>query len=267
MLLRFLFCLTGSLLSGSAVAGLFTALVLHFFPDPTNHQKPSGVKLEAYQGARWAEVPIRPDSLTVPTSPTVRPAALAAGAPEPATSSAADIRQFEAALKVAPDPSAQQDPVAFLRLKRQPSGQQQHLGPTVATQDGSRDTEQVFSTSVATGTLADSIRAPGPSNAAADPPTQQDEFAGAAQPSAEVAEVSAQEPKPEPGPISQRTRRTENQLSRHPWLQETGVHGRQQGVRATRAGQVAGGAHADHAHRGRIDHPGGHHRAIRQAQR
>ena len=100
----------------------------------------------------------------------------------------------------------------------------------MATQDGSRDTEQVFSTSVATGTLADSIRAPGPSNAAADPPTQQDEFAGAAQPSAEVAEVSAQEPKPEPGPISQRTRRTENQLSRHPWLQETGVHGRQQGV-------------------------------------
>ena len=58
MLLRLLFCLTGSLLSGSAVAGLFTALVLHFLPDPTDHQKPSGVKLEAHQGVRWAEVPI-----------------------------------------------------------------------------------------------------------------------------------------------------------------------------------------------------------------
>jgi hypothetical protein len=31
-------------------------------------------------------------------------------------------------------------------------------------------------------------------------------------------------------PSANRTRRTENQLSRHPWLQETGVHGRQQGV-------------------------------------
>jgi len=264
MLLRLLFCLTGSLLSGSAVAGLFTALVLHFFPDPTNHQKPSGVKLEAYQGARWAEVPIPPESLTVPTSPTVRPAALAAGAPEPATSSAADIRQFEAALKVAPDPSAQQDPVAFLRLKRQLSGQQQHLGPTVATQDGSRDTEQVFSISVATGILSDRIRAPAPSNAAADPPTQQDEFAGAAQPS---AEVSAQERKPEPGPISQ-----QNSQDRKPTITTSLVarDGRARaaaGSRATRAGQVDGGAHADHAHRRRIDHPGGHHRPIRQAQR
>ena len=240
MLLRLLFCLTGSLLSGSAVAGLFTALVLHFFPDPTNHQKPSGVKLEAYQGARWAEVPIPPESLTVPTSPTVRPAALAAGAPEPATSSAADIRQFEAALKVAPDPSAQQDPVALLRLKRQLSGRQQHLGPTVATQDGSRDTEQVFSISVATGILSDRIRAPAPSNAAADPPTQQDEFAGAAQPS---AEVSAQERKPEPGPISQ-----QNSQDRKPTITTSLVarDGRARaaaGSRATRAGLVAGGAH------------------------
>jgi hypothetical protein len=58
MLLRFLFCLTSSLLSGSAVAGLFTALVLHFLPDPTDHQKPSGVKLEAHQGVRCAHSPM-----------------------------------------------------------------------------------------------------------------------------------------------------------------------------------------------------------------
>jgi hypothetical protein len=92
MVLRFVFRLTGSLLSGAAVTGLFTALVLHFFPDPTDHQKPSGVRLEAHQDVRWAKVPIQPEPPTVPTNAMVQPAVLATGVPAPASSLAVDIR-------------------------------------------------------------------------------------------------------------------------------------------------------------------------------
>ena len=240
MVLRFLFRLTGSLLSGAAVTGLFTALVLHFFPDPTDHQKPSGVRLEAHQDVRWAKVPIQPEPPTVPTSAMVQPAVLAAGVPAPASSLAVDIRpqprQFQAALEVAPDPSAQQDRVAILRLIRQPSGQQQHPEPTMATQEGSQDRERDFSAPVAADEPADRIRELAPSNATPGYQTRQDELAVAAQP---VALVSVQEPKPEP--------------IRQPNLQDRKP--------------VAGGPHADHAHRGRIDRSAIHHRPIRQAQR
>ena len=236
MVLRFLFRLTSSLLSGAAVTGLFTALVLHFFPDPTDHQKPSGVKLEAHQDVRW-KAPIQPEPPTVPTSAMVQPAVLAAGVPAPASSSAVDIRpqprQFRAALEVAPDPSAQQDRVAILRLIPQPSGQQQHPEPTLATQEGSQDKERDFSAPVAADEPADHIRELAPSNATPGSQTRQDELADAGQP------VSGQEPKPEP--------------IRQPNLQDRKP--------------VAGGPHADHAHRGRIDRSGIHHRPIRQAQR
>ena len=240
MVLRFLFRLTGSLLSGAAVTGLFTALVLHFFPDPTDHQKPSGVRLEAHQDVRWAKVPIQPEPPTVPTNAMVQPAVLATGVPAPASSLAVDIRpqprQFQAALEVAPDPSAQQDRVAILRLNRQPSEQQQHPEPTMATQEGSQDRERDFSAPVAADEPAYRIRELAPSNATPGSQTRRDELAGAAQP---VALLSVEEPKPEP--------------IRQPNLQDRKP--------------VAGGPHADHAHRGRIDRSAIHHRPIRQAQR
>jgi hypothetical protein len=193
-----------------------------------------------HQDVRWAKVPKQPEPPTVPTSAMVQPAVLAAGVPAPASSSAVDIRaqprQFQAALEVAPDPSAQQDRVAILRLIPQPSGQQQHPEPTLATQEGSQDRERDFSAPVAADELADHIRELAPSTATPGSQTRQDELAGAGQP---VALVSGQEPKPEP--------------IRQPNLQDRKP--------------VAGVPHADHAHRGRIDRSGIQHRPIRQAQR
>jgi hypothetical protein len=254
MALRYLFYVASSLLSGSAVAALFTVLVLHFFPDPTDHQKPSVVKLEAHQDVRSAE---QPEPSIGSTGPVTQPATQ--GSVERATAGTrTESRQTQAALETAPDPLAQQDPVAIVRSNREPSWQQRHPEPTVLTQDGSHNREQVFSVLAATDMPVDSVQEPTPSKAAPDPAHNRIKSQALLK-----AQVSAQERKPEPGPISRQNSR-DGKSTIATSLAAGDVHARAAaGGRATQAGLAFRGPHADHARRGQIGHPGDHRRPIR----
>lgn len=80
MVIRFLFCLTGSLLSGSAVAVLFSALVQNFFPDTPHYQTPASIALATPQDRlperipRMAEQSTRPPHSAVLTTGILEPA-------------------------------------------------------------------------------------------------------------------------------------------------------------------------------------------------
>jgi hypothetical protein len=120
MLLRLLCRLTGSLLSGSAVALLFTALV-QLFPDPTVGAKHSPTHAVAHAGAGPAQLGIQRAPPTEPAGAAVVPAALPDRVPEATISPAADRRDeadeagaSHAAVEAAPDrlaePGEQQGP-------------------------------------------------------------------------------------------------------------------------------------------------------------
>jgi hypothetical protein len=221
MVLRHLFYVASSLLSGSAVAALFITLVLHFFPDPTDHQKPPVMELAAHRDARSPE----------PTGSVTRP--VTQGGLERVAADISPVsRQTQAALEAVPDP------VTIVRSNREPSSQQRHPEPTVLTQEAAIDMP------------AESVQEPTPSTAAPDPATQQDIPL--------VAQVSAREREPEP--ISQQNSQAGTSIIATS-LAVGDVHARSAaGGRAThtRAGAVTRGPHAGHARRGQIGHPGDH---------
>jgi hypothetical protein len=112
MLLRFLFRLAGSLLSGSAVALLLTALV-QLVPDPAGQRTHSPVRLA--QDGRSARTALQTEPSPEPTSSVVQPAPLAAGVPaggRPAAPMSAQPAQSEPAVAATADPPSQARPYA-----------------------------------------------------------------------------------------------------------------------------------------------------------
>src|ERR1700745_3524700 len=111
MVMRFLFGLTGSLLSGSVVAVLFTALMQYVFPDTAEYQKPPSLNVAAPRNGLTARMLGMPEHSTRP-SPS---AALTAGILHPTRSSEAN-------------PPAREDPLSpnhgantgAVRLRPQP---------------------------------------------------------------------------------------------------------------------------------------------------
>jgi hypothetical protein len=216
MVLRFLFGLTTSLLSGSAVAILLIATVGQFFSDPTDPQpKPPLVK--PYQAAQSTngEPPARS------TTAEIGPATRTGGLPE-------------TGLEQASDPPAQQ-----------PTGEPQQ---TVLTQEPSPSTEQGFSTPADADVPAESAQQPASSKPAPVPPTQPLDIAGAGQ---SIGQVSVQERKPELGPISEQNAHTGDPTFVKPPEAGDAHAGAATGGRSTRAQPVARVHHASHAHRGR----------------
>ena len=75
MVMRFLFGLTGSLLSGSVVAVLFTALMQYVFPDTAEYQKPPSLNVAAPRNGLTARMFGIPSSRQDPPLPRRSPRA------------------------------------------------------------------------------------------------------------------------------------------------------------------------------------------------
>jgi hypothetical protein len=243
MVMRFLFGLTGSLLSGSVVAVLFTALMQYVFPDTAEYQKPPSLNVAAPRNGLTARMFGMPEQSTRP-SPS---AALTAGILEPTRSSEAN-------------PPAREDPVApnhgantgAAGLRPQPE-------PAALAQAGAQSKEQLLSASAPADLLTPSERDAEASTTSPDRPPQQGETARGTQP---VAEVSAPGQSPEPSSVGQ-----QEVLGNKP-TKAGDVPGRAAaGSRPTRARSVNHTARAEHAHRRQSAHQVDHRQLIRQAER
>ena len=181
MVMRFLFGLTGSLLSGSVVAVLFTALVQYVFPDTAEYQKPPSLHVAAPRDGLTARMFGVPEQSASPRAS----AALTAGIREPARSSEVD-------------PPAREDPVAPNHGSNTgAAGLQPHPEPAALAQAGAQSKEQLLSASAPADLLTQSERDAEAPTTSPDRPPQQDETAHGMQ---SVAEVSA------PGQIRNRVR-------------------------------------------------------------
>jgi hypothetical protein len=215
MLLRFLFRLTGSLLSGSAVALLFIA-VAQLVPDPADRPKHSPAYSTAREKGGPAQLALQHEPPAEPTVAAIRPVALsdhvAASAISSAFSSAGDLRgeagEPEAVVEAAPDRPVQ--------------AERPH------------DPEQEAAVS----------------QAAPEPP-RQERMAGSALPGAPG--VTGQE-QPEAGPAGVQDPRDRAPAVAVTALAAE-AHARAPAGRARRTGSVARGSHAAHPHRSRTDGP------------
>jgi hypothetical protein len=215
MVLRFLFGLTISLASGSAVAIVLTAAVGQLFPDPTAYQqKPS--LAEPYHDARWVN---GKPSVVGPPVQENRTISRATGVPETAP-------------EWTPVASAPPDPEAAVR----------QLPQMVLTQDPSPDREQVLATATAVELPAEGDQEPGSSKAAALPANPD---AAADRPQS-GGQVSVQERRPEPGQTSKQNAHTGDSAAVQPAKAE-GAHTVK--GRSTRTRHVL---HVRHAHQGRL---------------
>jgi hypothetical protein len=110
MLWRFLFRLTGSVLSGSAVALLFIAVV-QLVPDPADRPKHSPVHSVAREIEGSAKLAIQRELPMEPAGAAIQPVAFTDSIPESAIPPARDLRgengEAEAVAVVAPDRSVQ----------------------------------------------------------------------------------------------------------------------------------------------------------------
>ena len=239
MVIRFLFCLIGSLLSGSVIAVVFTAFVQFFFPDNTQDQKPQFVKLATLQEGRSAPLPREP-------APPVRPipsVALAAGVPELAQPSELN------------SPAAE-GPPAIGRSESQATEPRQDPELAALVQDGARSKEQL-SASAAADLLPKGDQEAEVPMTAPDLPAQQDK---PGIPS--IAEVSAKAPGPESNSSGQ-----EGSQENKPTI-AADTHARTAaGVRPTQGRSAGHVSRVKHAHRRQSDHQADHRLPIRQAQR
>ena len=234
MVIRFLFCLMGSLLSGSVIAVLFTAFVQFFFPDNTPGQKPQVANLATHQEGPPAPLPRE-------TAPS---AALAAGVPEPAQSSELN------------SPAAE-DPLAAGRSDSQATGPRQEPELAALAQDGARSKERLLSASAAADLLTKADQEAEVPMTAPDRPPQQDKPGFPS-----IAEVSAKAPSLEANSGGQQ----ESQENKPTIAADT--HARTAaGARPTQGRSAGHASRVKHAHRRQSDHQADHRLPIRQAQR
>jgi len=250
MILRFLLCLASSLLSGSVVAVLFTAIVQHAFPDAADTSPPPLVSLAANQDVRSVRLPPHPEPATQPTQSEVQPAPPGQSAPAPRVP------------EVPADPAAHQSPLPVLQSNAQSAGQR-YPELTDLTQAAAQDRGQLLAASGAARVLAEGLQGTQGPEAAPDPPTQPDKLAGIARPTTDIA---TQERDSAGGPISQRSGQDHK-----PTIAASAIvgdaHIRQAaGGHAMRGRMTTRASHADHAHR-RPNRSGDHHAPTQQAQR
>jgi hypothetical protein len=216
MVLRLLFGLTTSLLSGLAVAILLSAVVGQFFSDPADSHPQLSI-LEARQDVRSAGRP----SITGPTSPEIKSVALAVDVPETGQ-------------KPTPHPATQQGSEAGAPSDPRPTGQQRQSQRTALAPGPSPNVEPVLSHSQTADFPAES--------AAALPKTTPD--------LATSSQVSVQEQTTPPAPNSE-----QNSPAVHPHLarlaEAKDAHARVAAAsRPTRARPLGHAARAEHVHRG-----------------
>jgi hypothetical protein len=243
MVMRFLFGLTGSLLSGSVVAVLFTALMQYVFPDTAEYQKPASLHVVAPRDGLTARMIGMPEQ---PASPRAS-AALTAGIREPARSSEVN-------------PPAREDPVAPGHGSNTgAAGLPPHPEPAALAQAGAQSKEQLLSASAPADLLTQSERDAEAPTTSPDRPPQQDETAHGMQP---IAEASAPGQNPEPSSLGHQ------EASGNKPTKAGDVPGRSAaGSRSTRGRSVNHTAWAEHAHRRQSHHQVDHRLLIRQAER
>lgn len=227
MVLRLLFGLTTSLVSGLAVAILLSAVVGRFFSDPADPQSKLSI-VEAHRDARSANG----KPTTGPTGSDTAPLVLFVRVPE--TGSEAGLH-----------PAAQRDPAAILPAEHPPAGEPRQLQPTVLTQAPSPDGKELPSSSAIAGLPDENHHQPASLQATPDPPAQPVSLAGVAQ---ARGQISAQEDTPEPAPISEQNAQPVHPKSaKPPEARDARAH--VAAGRSTRA-RPAHALHADHARRG-----------------
>jgi len=256
MVMRFLFCLTSSLLSGSVIAVLLTAVVQHAFPEASENQQPALGALATNQDGRPAKVPQQREPATEQTSPEIRAVALRNGAPEPP------------APEQTTDATVQQDSFSVLRSRPGSSVERERYPEfAVLTQQAAQNRGQLLAASGTTGLLEEGVQEAQATEAAPDPPKQPDKLAGIAQP---TTGPPTQERDPATDPLIQQNARDHKPTTAASPVAR-GAHVRTAiGSRTTRSRQMTRGSHADHAH-GRTadrsaDHRGSSQQARRQAQ-
>jgi hypothetical protein len=247
--LRFLFCLTSSLLSGSAVAVLFTAIMQHAFPDAAENPTAPLVNLAAVQHERSVQVPPKPEPATGPSPTEIQSAPLSRGVPDPGV------------LEVATDPAAHQNPLPVLPSNARAVAQQRHPELTALTEEAAQDRGQLLAASVATHLLAERTLTAEASEAAPGPQTQPDKLASVAQP------TPLQERDPVVDSTTQRnTRDHKRTVVASPVAEDTHVRAAAGGAHPTRSRLMTHASHAGHAHRRQASRSGDHRAPSQQHQ-
>jgi hypothetical protein len=253
MVLRFLFCLTSSLLSGSVVAVLFTAMVQYAFPDDADgHRGPTLANLAAKEESRAARPPLRSEPVTEPAHREVPPVMISAGANE-----------FPAP-KSAPAAPAEPNPLPAFGSGPPLPEQQRHPELTILTQEAAQNRGHLLAAPGAPGLLPENAPPAELPGAIPDPPAQPGKLAGVAQPS---TELPTQERNPAPGPAGQRNaqdRKPASAVSRN--AKDAHVRATA-GGHATRNRQTTRASHADRAHQRQADHSVNHRTPRQSAQR
>jgi hypothetical protein len=232
MVLRFLFGLAGSLLSGSVVAVLFTVIVQHAFPDAAADRTRPLVKLAANDDERSPRISRQIEPATGPSHPDIQ---------------------------AAPDPVAHPDLSPSLQSDAQPAGQSSEV--TVLTQEAAQNRDQLLAASGAAGLLAERPQAAEASEGTPAPPPSPDKLAGVAQP---TTNLPTQERDPAAGPVTQR-----NAQDHKPTITASTVAADAH-VQANPGGHATRGrvmTRTSHSHRRSANRSGDRHATRQQAQR
>jgi len=252
MVLRFLFCLTSSLLSGSAVAVLFTALMQHTFPDVADNPLPPLVNWAANQRERSVAVRPQPEPATEPTHAEAQPTPLSRSAPGPRV------------LEAANDPAVHQNPFPALQSSAQAATQQRYPEFIILTQEAAVDRGQLLAAPGALPILAGRLPAVEATEAAPDPPPQQDQLASVAQP---TADQPMQQKDSVGGSVTQWNARDQGPTIAASVVAADAHARATTGGHATRGRLMTRASHADHVHRRAANRSVDHHAHSQQAQR
>jgi hypothetical protein len=245
MVMRFLLGLIGSLLSGSVVAVLFTALVQYAFPDSTEYQPAPIGTLAAHEDSRSKRVPPEPG-----TRPPIRSATVSDSGSEAA-----------AALKPASEPASPRDTTTIPPTLGQ-SLEQSDRESRALTQAAAQNRGQLLSASMAADPLTDDVHQK-PEAPKTTPllPAQQSTLAGVLQP---ISAASSPEPDATPRPITDQKSDNHKRDIAKMTVAGDAHPGAVTSTRAPRGRQITRASH--HAHR-RSGHAEDHRAPIRQAQR
>jgi hypothetical protein len=253
MVMRFLFCLTSSLLSGSVVAVLFTAMVQYAFPDDADgHRGPTLANFAAEEERRAAKPPLRPEPVADQAHQEVPPVLISGRADGlPAAKSASNT-------------SAEQNPSPSLRSGPQPEEQQRHPELTILTQEAAQNRGHLLAAPGAPGLLPENAPPAELPGAIFDPPAQPGKLAHVAQPS---TELPTQDRNPAPGPAAPQNvqdQKAASAVSRN--AKDAHVRATA-GGHATRNRQTTRASHADRAQRRREGHTVNHRKSGQSTQR